>query len=192
MKKIALLLMVLSVGLTYGQKKKKSTASKAKAPAGVLAKAGDASVLFNKKNDLVLAIAKDTMILSKSKSDFAPSNVKVAPVKVKTNTFYCVTWNETQKKDSKDKKETAAVTENQLWNPATKTLLIGNTQKAVEVQEIEYLDKLKTASQTVYKKRNEGYQFTLLGNGDFTLSNKTSSTKYAYNDKSSRYEPVKK
>lgn len=192
MKKIALLLMVLSVSFTYGQKKKKSTASKPKASAGVLAKAGDASVLFNKKNDLVLTVAKDTMVLTKSKSDFAPTNVKVAPVKVKTNTFYCVTWNETVKTDAKGKKETAAVTENQLWNPATKTLLIGNTQKAVEVQEIEYLDKLKTASQTVYKKRNEGYQFTLLGNGDFTLSNKTSSTKYAYNDKSSRYEPVKK
>ncbi len=190
MKKIALLLMVLTVSLSYGQKKKKSTT--AKVSAGVLAKSGDASVLFNKKKDLVLAFAKDTMVLSKSKSDFAPTNVKVAPVKVKTNTFYCVTWNETVKTDSKGKKETAAVTENQLWNPATKTLLIGNTQKAVEVQEIEYLDKLKTASQTVYKKRNEGYQFTLLGNGDFTLSNKTSSTKYAYNDKSSRYEPVKK
>ena len=182
--------MVLSVSFTYGQKKKKSTT--AKVSAGVLAKSGDASVLFNKKKDLVLAFAKDTMVLSKSKSDFAPTNVKVAPVKVKTNTFYCVTWNETVKTDAKGKKETAAVTENQLWNPATKTLLIGNTQKAVEVQEIEYLDKLKTASQTVYKKRNEGYQFTLLGNGDFTLSNKTSSTKYAYNDKSSRYEPVKK
>lgn len=194
MKKIALLLLVLSVSFSYGQKKKRSSSSKvkAKAPSGVLAKTGDASVLFNKKNDLVLAVAKDTMVLTKSKSDFAPTNVKVAPVKVKTNTFYCVTWNETVKTDTKAKKETAAVTENQLWNPATKTLLIGNTQKAVEVQEIEYLDKLKTASQTVYKKRNEGYQFTLLGNGDFTLSNKTSSTKYAYNDKSSRYEPVKK
>lgn len=190
MKKIALLLMVLSVSLSYGQKKKKSTATKT--PAGVLAKSGDVSVLFNKKNDLVLTVAKDTMVLTKSKSDFAPTNVKVAPVKVKANTFYCVTWNETVKTDVKGKKETAAVTENQLWNPVTKTLLIGNTQKAVEVQEIEYLDKLKTASQTVYKKRNEGYQFTLLGNGDFTLSNKTSSTKYVYNDKSSRYEPVKK
>ncbi|SHI86591.1 hypothetical protein [Flavobacterium terrae] len=194
MKKIALLLLVLSVSFSYGQKKKRSSSSKvkAKAPSGVLAKEGDASVLFNKKNDLVLVVAKDSMVLTKSKSNFAPTNVKVAPVKVKTNTFYCVTWNETVKTDTKAKKETAAVTENQLWNPATKTLLVGNTQKAVEVQEVEYLDKLKTASQTVYKKRNEGYQFTLLGNGDFTLSNKTSSTKYAYNEKSSRYEPVKK
>lgn len=194
MKKIALLLLLLSVSFSYGQKKKRSSSSKvkAKAPSGVLAKTADASVLFNKKNDLVLVVLKDTMVLTKSKSNFTPTNVKVAPVKVKTNTFYCVTWNETVKTDTKSKKETAAVTENQLWNPATKTLLVGNTQKAVEVQEVEYLDKLKTASQTVYKKRNEGYQFTLLGNGDFTLSNKTSSTKYAYNEKSSRYEPVKK
>ena len=191
MKKIALLLMVLSVSLSYGQKKKKKAVA-AKSTAGVLAKSGNASVTFNKKKDLYLVVAKDSMLLTKNRSDFNPSNVKVAPVKVKSNTFYCVTWNETEKKESKLKKEIAAVTENQLWNPTTKTLLIGNTQKAVEVQEIEFLDKLKTASQTVYKKRNEGYQFTLLGNGDFTLSNKTSSTKYTFNEKSSRYEPVKK
>ncbi|MCL9804330.1 hypothetical protein NAT51_02255 [Flavobacterium amniphilum] len=190
MKKIALLLMVLSVSLSYGQKKKKK-ASTASASAGVLAKSGDASVAYNKKKDLFLVVAKDSMLLTKSRTDFNPANVKITPVKVKTNTFYCVTWNETVKTDTKLKKETAAVTENQLWNPATKTLLIGNTQKAVEVQEIVFLDKLKTASETQYKKRSEGFEFQLLPNGEFLLKNKTKSTKYAYNEKTSRYE-VKK
>jgi hypothetical protein len=189
MKKIALLLMVLSVSLSYGQKKKKTTASKASA--SILAKSGDASVVFNKKKDLFLVVAKDSMLLTKNRTGFNPVNVKVAPVKVKANTFYCATWNETVKTETKLKKETAVVTENQLWNPATKTLLIGNTQKAVEVQEIEFLDKLKTASQTVYKKRSEGYEFQLLPNGDFLLKNKTKATKYAYNEKTSRYEAKK-
>ena len=189
MKKIALLLMVLSVSLSYGQKKKKKTVTKA--ATSVLAKSGDASVVFNKKKDLFLVVAKDSMLLTKSRTDFNPSNVKVAPVKVKASTFYCVTWNEIVKTDTKLKKETASVTENQLWNPSTKTLLIGNTQKAVDIQEIVFLDKLKTASETQYKKRSEGYEFQLLPNGDFLLKNKTKATKYVYNEKTSRYEAKK-
>lgn len=190
MKKIALLLMVLSVSFTYGQKKKKKATSE-KAPAGALAKSGSATVVYNKKKDLFLVVAKDSMLLTKSRSNFNPTNVKITPVKVKTNTFYCVTWNEKVITDTKLKKENAAVTESQIWNPVTKTLLIGNTQKAVDVTEIVFLDRLKTASETQYKKRNEGYLFTLLGNGDFTLSNKSATTKYSYNEKSSRYEPKK-
>ena len=185
MKKIIVLLMVISTGFTYGQTKKNTS------PAGPLAKNGTASVVFNKKNDLFLVVAKDSMLLTKSRANFSLMNVKITPVKVKANTFYCVTWNETQKTDTKLKKEVAAVTENQIWNPTTKTLLIGNTQKAIDVTEIEFLDKLKTASQTVYKKRNEGYLFSLLPSGDFTLSNKSTTTKYIYNEKSSRYEPKK-
>ncbi|MES2811124.1 MAG: hypothetical protein V4670_01525 [Bacteroidota bacterium] len=190
MKKIILLLMVLSVSLTYGQKKKKKATS-SKASTSALAKAGDASVVFNKKKDLFLVVAKDSMLLTKNRSDFNPTNMKITPVKVKANTFYCVTWNEKVVSDTKLKKENAAVTESQIWNPATKTLLIGNTQKAVDITEIVFLDRLKTASETQYKKRNEGYLFTLLGNGDFTLTNKSASTKYTYNEKSSRYEPKK-
>ncbi|QYS85933.1 hypothetical protein JJC03_12865 [Flavobacterium oreochromis] len=54
------------------------------------------------------------------------------------------------------------------------------------------MDRLKTTSQTISKKRNEGYLFTLLSNGDFSLSNKTMTTKYAYNDRTSKYEPFRK
>lgn len=191
MKKLTILLLILSVSFSYGQRKKKKTTT-SNTSTTVLTKSGNASVVFNKKKDLYLVVLKDSMLLCKNRTDFNPNNVKITPVKVKTNTFYCVTWNETQKTDAKLKKEVAAVTESQIWNPTTKTLLIGNTQKAVDVTEIEFLDRLKTASQTVYKKRNEGYMFTLLGNGDFTLSNKTSTMKYTYNEKSSKYEVVKR
>ncbi|WP_136666582.1 hypothetical protein [Flavobacterium sp. H122] len=191
MKKIALLLMILTVSLSYGQKKKKKV-KPVKTVSAALAKSGDASVVFNKKKDLYLVVVKDSMLLTKNRAGFIPANVKITPVKIKTNTFYCVTWNETQKTDTNVKKEVAAVTENQIWNPSTKTLLVGNTHKAVDVTETEFLDRLKTASQTVYKKRNEGFEFKLLDNGDFTLSNKAVSTKYSYNEKSLKYEPVRK
>ena len=187
MKKIALLFTLFSVALMHGQKKKTSSTT-----ATVLAKSGNASVVFNKKKDLYLVVAVDSMLLAKSKPDFNPTNVKLTPVKVKANNFYNVSWSAVEKTETKLKKEVSNITENQLWNPTTKTLLIGNTQKAVDITEIEFLDRLKTASQTVYRKRSEGYLFTLLANGEFTLSNKTSNTKYAYNEKSQRYEPVKK
>jgi len=189
MKKFALLLMVLSISFTYAQKKKTKPSS-ATSPT-ILIKNGTASVVFDKKRDLYLVVAKDSLLLSKSKTDFNPSNVKITPVKIKTNTFYCVSWNETVKTDTKMKKEVSAVTESQIWNPTTKTLLIGNTQKTVDIAEIVFLDRLKTATETQYKKRSEGYLFTLLANGDFTLSNKSATTKYSYNEKSSRYEPKK-
>lgn len=180
-----LLLMVLSISVAYSQKKKGKASASAE-----LAKSGVASVKMN-KTDLLLIVAKDTMVLAKKK-DKAPLNCKVVPVKVKANTFYCVTWNESTITEAKLKKEEANVTESQIWNPATKTLLIGNTQKAVKIKEIVFLDKLKTASETQERTRNEGYAFTLLPNGEFSLKNKSSDTKYAYNEKSSRYEPKKK
>lgn len=187
MKKIALLLMILSVSLSYGQKKKQKSSKSADA----VAKSGDAKVVYNKKKDLFLVVSKDSMLLAKNNSDFNPINIKITPVKIKANTFYCVTWNENVKTETKLKKDKIAITENQIWNPATKTLLIGNTQKAIETEEIVFLDKLKTASETQYKKRSEGYEFQLLPTGEFFLKMKNKSTKYAYNEKSSRYE-VKK
>jgi hypothetical protein len=189
MKKFAFFLIALSFTATYGQKKKTTT----KAPenkAQVLVKNGVASVEMNKAK-VVLIVAKDTMLLADNKTA-SPVNCKVVPVKVKSNTFYCVTWNETSKTSTKLKKEESAITESQLWNPVTKTLLLGNTQKINKIEEIVFLDRLKTASETQYKTRNEGYLFSLLPNGDFTLSNKSATTKYAYNEKSMRYEPVKK
>jgi hypothetical protein len=191
MKKIALLLMVLSLCASYGQKKKKPKAAAPKTPVIITLATNADSKVFQKKTDIFLVVGKDTMALA-TKKDKAPTNCKISPVKIKANTFYCVTWNENLLTDTKDKKEDIKITESQIWNPITKTLLIGNTQKDVNVTEIQYLDRLKTASQTVYKKRSEGYLFTLLGNGDFTLSNKSSSTKYSYNEKSSRYEPKKR
>jgi len=190
MKKIAILLMALFISATYGQKKKGGAKAPATTVAEVLAKNGDASVKMN-KSKVLLIVAKDTMVLAENRTT-APTNCKVVPVKIKTNTFYCITWIETAKTDTKLKKEEAAITESQIWNPLTKTLLIGNTQKTVKVTEIVFLDRLKTASETQYKTRNEGYLFSLLPNGDFSLSNKSATTKYAYNEKSARYEPVKK
>ncbi|WP_428225328.1 hypothetical protein [Flavobacterium sp.] len=188
MKKIILLFALASLNFVHGQKKK----SNAPVSNMVLAKSASATVAYNKKKDLFLVIQKDSMLLTKNKIDFNPTNVKITEFKVKTNTFYNVSWNAIEKKETPERKEIASIIENQIWNPVGKSLLIGNTQKIVDITEIQFLDRLKTASQTVIKKRTEGYAFTLLNTGEFTLSNKTSVQKYAFNEKTLKYELVKK
>lgn len=188
MRKLTLLLSVLCLNFGYGQKKKSSTTT----ANPVLAKTATASVTFNKKKDLYLIVQKDSLLLVKSKADFKPTNVKITEFKVKTNTFYNVSWNAIEKSETPERKEIATITENQIWNPISKVLLLGNIQKVVDITEIQFLDRLKTASQTVQKKRSEGYLFSLLPSGEYTLSNKTSVQKYVYNDKTLKYELSKK
>ena len=72
-----------------------------------------------------------------------------------------------------------------------KTLIITNTQTVAKIKEIVFLDKMKTASETQEKTRRSGYEFTFLGGEDFSLSDKSSSTKYSYNPTSMKYEVAK-
>ncbi|QYS89232.1 hypothetical protein [Flavobacterium davisii] len=141
---------------------------------------------------MYLVVIKDSMLLTKNKPEFVPNTVKVAPIKVKNKTFYHVSWKAVEKKETSLGKEFVNLTENQIWNPVKKTLLIANIEKSIDITEIEYLDKFKNASQTISKKRNEGYLFSLLSNGDFSLSNKNNMTKYSYNEKTDKYESVKR
>lgn len=189
MNKMILLFSFLVLNSMSAQKKKPTDNTGANL---LLAKNGEASVVFNKKKDLYLIVLKDSMLLSKSKPELIPNTIKVNPLKVKNNTFYHVNWKAIEKKETTIRKELATLNENQIWNPINKTLLLANTEKTVDITEIEYLDRLKTTSQTISKKRNDGYLFSLLSNGDFSLSNKSIMTKYSYNDKTNKYEPIKR
>ena len=78
-----------------------------------------------------------------------------------------------------------------LWNVTTKKLLIDNTQKATHIKETLYLDKGKTATHDVEKKRNEGFEFILLPNGDLTLKTKTQENQYKYSKATDKFENAK-
>ena len=59
------------------------------------------------------------------------------------------------------------------------------------VKETQYLDKGKTATHDVERKRNEGFEFILLPNGDLTLKTKTQENQYKYSKATDKFENSK-
>ncbi len=191
MKKIALLVLLVFCGNVYSQKKK---ATPKAAPPVVITKGNNYSAELVKNKFYLFvnnATAKDTLLLKTYPDKGTPTDCKISTFTTKGTAMYFVTWTDKQKTETKLKTEDNIVTESQIWNPATKTLLIGNTQTVSKIKEIVFLDKMKTASETQEKTRRSGYEFTLLGGEDFSLSDKSSSTKYSYNPTSMKYEVAK-
>lgn len=189
MKKIMILLFLICSQFTFSQKKK-STSSKS-----VLGKSENvtAEIITDKKQKkLVLFVQngtiKDTLEIKKIITTFEPLNFSLSSFTSNGVKLYVVHWEENNNIDTKLKKENQNITENQIWNIDKKELLIGNTQKKSHIIETVYLDKNKTASETQEKNRNEGFEFTLLPNGDVVLKNKTQQDTYVYNTSSSKYE----
>lgn len=147
-------------------------------------KSGKRVVLFVKNEDKV-----DTLEVKKlEKTDFKPTGFVVKSFSAQGKKFYHVNWKEEIKIDTKLKKENGVVTEDQLWDTETKTLLLGNTQKSSHIKETIFLDANKTASHDVEKNRNEGFEFMLNADGSFNLKTKTQNSTYVYNVATSKYE----
>ena len=89
---------------------------------------------------------------------------------------------------SKEKTENRVEIYSEIWNIVTKTKPLANIQATTNIKEIQWLDKLKNASQTVEKKRNEGFAFTLTPTGDIKLKNKTQENTMIYNASSNVYQ----
>lgn len=194
MKKITLLALLLVCGSMYSQKKKSKAKAAPKETSVVIAKSGNVSAeMF--KNNFTLFITnagkKDSLLLKKFNDKVTPAECKITSFTTKAVPMYCVTWVEKSVTETTLKKEETTTTESQIWNPATKVLLIGNTQTATKIKETVFLDKLKNASETQERMRNGGFIFTLLNDGDFSLKDKSSDTKYTYNATSMKYEAVK-
>lgn len=195
MKKLFLLL-ILSIS-TIGIAQKGKTKAKPAATKNVVLtkvdnisaevisdKSGKRVVLFVKNEDKV-----DTLEVKKlEKTDFKPTGFVVKSFSTQGKKFYHVNWQEEIKVDTKLKKENGVVTEDQLWDIESKTLLLGNTQKSSHIKETVFLDANKTASHDVEKNRSEGFEFTLNPDGSFNLKTKTQNSTYIYNIASSKYE----
>ena len=100
-------------------------------------------------------------------------------------------WAETSITESKEKTENKTMQYNEIWNVKTKTKAFSNLQTTTKIKEIQYLDKLKNASQTVDKIRYEGLAFTLTKEGDVYLKNKTQENTLSYNASSNVYQNLK-
>ena len=147
-------------------------------------KTGNRVVLFVKKEGKV-----DTLEVKKiDKIDFKSTNFTVKSFTTQGKKFYHVNWKEEIKVDTKLKNEKVEITEDQIWDTETKTLLLVNINKSFHIKETIFLDKNKTASHDVEKNRNEGFEFTLNSDGSFNLKTKTQNNTYVYNIASSKYE----
>lgn len=192
MKKLFLLLILLVSTIGFSQKGKSKTAQKNviltkvdNISAEIISeKPGKRVVLFVKNGDKI-----DTLEVKKlDKTDFKPTGFVVKSFTTQGKKFYHVNWKEQVKTDTKLKKETSDITEDQLWDTETKTLLLGNLHKKSHIKETIFLDANKTASHDVEKNRSEGFEFTLSADGSFILKTKTQNSTYVYNTASSKYE----
>lgn len=195
MKKLFLLLILLVSTIGFAQKGK-SKSKPAVSKNVVLTKVDNisAEIISEKSGNRVVLFVKnvdkvDTLEVKKlEKIDFKPTGFVVKSYTAQGKKFYHVNWKEQVKTDTKLKKETADITENQLWDIETKTLLLGNIHKSSHIKETVFLDKNKTASHDVEKNRSEGFEFTLNADGSLVLKTKTQNSTYVYNIASSKYE----
>jgi hypothetical protein len=195
MKKIIFLLALsfISIGV-FSQKKKTSSSS-----SSVLAKVDNitAQIITDKKaKKLVLFVKNETgvdtlEVKNTIDASFKPENFSLSSFTVENTKLYIVNWNENITTTTKIKHESQDITESQIWNVQTKKMLVGNTQKSIYLKETQYLDKGKTATQDVERRRSEGFEFILSPQGDLILKTKTQENHYKYSKATDKFENAK-
>lgn len=192
MKKSILFLTILfTLTSTFGQKKKASKS----AGSSSLVKLNNLSVALI-QNNLYLFIEnkgakKDTILLKKYDAKGNPTECKITAFKTKGTPLHLISWSEKSATETKEKTENKTMQYNEIWNIKAKKKAFSNLQTTTKIKEIQYLDKLKNASQTVDKIRNEGLAFTLTKEGDVYLKNKTQENTLSYNVSSNVYQNLK-
>jgi hypothetical protein len=186
--------LLFTVGM-YSQKKKAGgKAPAAKSQTTVLAKADDLTAeLIKNKNQQTFYVfrnekgtKKDTLLV-KAIDKALPSECKITTFKAKDTPLCCITWTEKNITETKTKNEEALSTYSEIWEPATKTQILSNVQTTTKIKEIVFLDKGQNASETQERMRREGFEFTLTGEGDVILKNKSQESRMSYNPTDKKY-----
>lgn len=191
-KNILIFALLLSIVTSYAQRKKTPKNSKAVASSKtILATAGYMTAELQ-KNTFFITIdnqksVKDTMQLKIYQDKLIPSNCKLQAFTTKGRVLHCISWVDTYQKNSPLIKETITETNSVIFDATTKTKLHSNSQKSTAISEIHFLDVKKTVSETIDRKRNEGYVFTLLPNGDFNLKSKNQNETLSYDTNAKSY-----
>lgn len=209
MKKIFLMLAVsLIASATYAQKAKRpAKGAAAKTSKTVVGKGPNMTAELLKGKDayrlyLLNGVGKkaDTVSLERYafdpkapdvKAKNLPENLTITPFTAKGAKLFNVSWTEKSLTEIPDRKEDATRTVTQIWNLDSKAQLYANTQTATKITEILYLDKLKNASQTSEKMRNEGFALTVSPEGDLILKNRTQENRMSYDEATGKYVAVK-
>ena len=193
MKKIFLITLLSVFCLSANaQKKKKSIGKVAKTSA--LAKADNVTIEINKNNFNVYILngkVKDS-ILIKPLSGTAPADCKLVAFTSKATKLYCLTYSEKSQVLSTNKTEDITNTNTEIFDITSKTKVFSNVQKSTKITEKVFLDRLKNASETQEKMRNEGFIVTILPNGDLSLKTKTQENKMTFDVVAKKYIDIKK
>ncbi len=192
MKKTILLVLVSFLCVTvYSQKKKKSTKSKAISTSAAFAKADNitAEIIKDKfflfKN--VSKTQKDTISTKIVDPKSVLSDCKLESYVTKTKKLYYLSWIEKTANISTNKTEEITQTTSQVFDVDSKQKLFENIQKSTKISEKVFLDRLKNASETQEKMRNEGYIFTKTKDGDILLNSKTKEIKMTFDLSKNQY-----
>lgn len=192
MKKTFLLILLSVFCLNINaQKKKKSIAKITKN--NVLAKSENVTVEIVKNNFNIYVLngkIKDSITI-KTIGASNPVDCKLKSFSTKGNKFFLLTYNEKSIVQNPNKTEDITITNSDIFDILTKTKIYSNIQKSTKITEKVFLDKLKNASETQEKIRNEGYNFTLLPDGDISLNSKTKSSKLSYDVATKQYSEPK-
>jgi hypothetical protein len=191
MKKVLFFVLCTLFALPLSAQKKKPATAKSTA---ALAKAENITVEFI-KNELYLFVnnkgKKDTIKL-KSYTELAkPATASITAFTAKGVKLHCINWTENTVTQTPERTEDKTTTYTEIYNLANKGKAFSNAQTTTKIKEIQYLDKLKNASQTVEKNRSEGLAFALNPNGDVSLKNKKEDRTLIYNASSNIYQDSK-
>lgn len=185
-KTILLFALVVCTSIGYAQKKKggRKTAS------GTSTKTENVSIEL-KGNKMIANVdnagKKEELFSKPVETSRKVSEAKITKFKTQGTDLFYISWKEEGSTKTDLKKEDATAIVSEIWDVNTKTQMIGNTQTTTHIVEKVFLDRLKNASETQEKMRREGFEFSLLPNGDFILKDKKGETKYAYNATDKKY-----
>ena len=194
MKKTILLVLLSFLCITvYSQKKKKSTKTITTISALATADNLTAEVIKDKfflfKN--VSKTQKDTISKKIVDSKSILSDCKLESFVTKTKKMYFLSWLEKTTTTSTNKTEEITLTTSQVFDVDSKQKLFENIQKSTKISEKVFLDRLKNASETQEKIRNEGYIFSKTKDGDISLNSKTKEIKMTFDLTKNQYFPKK-
>ncbi len=194
MKKTNLLVLLSFLCITvYSQKKKKSTKTITTISALATADNLTAEVIKDKfflfKN--VSKTQKDTISKKIVDSKSILSDCKLESFVTKTKKMYFLSWLEKTTTTSTNKTEEITLTTSQVFDVDSKQKLFENIQKSTKISEKVFLDRLKNASETQEKIRNEGYIFSKTKDGDISLNSKTKEIKMTFDLTKNQYFPKK-
>ena len=191
MKKVFCLFIVCFLSLnSFSQKKKKSVLKATSA--NILAKSDNISAENINNTFYVFANngkQKDT--LSKKSIINAPTDCKLSNFSAKGNKLYSLTWIEKITTQSTNKSEEKTLNNTEIFDTKLKAKVFSNIQTVTKITEKVFLDKLKNASETQERMRNEGFVVSILPTGDLSLKTKTQENKMTYDIVAKKFIDIK-